>query len=179
LIFNFCLGIRDILLHQKSDQSNDIKSGINSFAIQYKTKIRFVTYALEFIASLSLIVFLTISFWKIQNDIYLGVVLGAYFILFLFQLFRVQQSIDNNDIIRFYVAVTSLSIANWLIEENQHAYLVLLVHPYIIQFFTRFLVRPLLEIKNFIALIANYLLYYAFKLGGRDLKKRPLYKKRK
>tara|TARA_R110000868_G_scaffold164191_6_gene396614 strand:+ start:942 stop:1928 length:987 start_codon:yes stop_codon:yes gene_type:complete len=171
LLFNFSIGIRDIILHQKEDEMNDLKSGINSFAIRYKTKLRTVVIISEFSASFSLCLFLLISFWKLENQNYLWGIVAAYLVILLLQIFKTQKSIENNYLLRFYVVVTSSIIALWIINENKYHYLILLIHPYFLQFFIEFFIW----VKDLVAVIVNYLLYYTYKLAGRNLKEKPLY----
>jgi hypothetical protein len=178
LLFNFCLGIRDILLHQKNDQSNDIKSGINSFAIRYKARVQAVIIIFEFIASYSLCLFLIINFWNSENQNYVLGIVTAYLLTPLLPFFKIQKLIEINYLLRFYVVVSSFIIFFWLFDEKKYYFIILLIHPYIIsiiQFFRPFILQLLIQIKHITSLIVNYLLYFLFKLVGRDLKKKPLY----
>ena len=176
LLFNVSVGLRDILLHQKKDELNDLKSGINSFAIQHRTKVNLIIYVSEFTASLSLCFFLMISFWKPENQNYILVVGVAYLFLFLIEIFKVQKSVENNYIMRFYIVISSFVVGEWLLNENQYAFLILLFHPYLVQFVIQ-IFQLINQLKIMISVIVNHLLYYAFKLMGRDLKTRPFYKK--
>ncbi len=176
LLFNFSVGLRDILLHQKKDELNDLKSGINSFAIRYKTKVNTLVYIAEFMASFSLCFFLMFGFWKLESQTYALGIGVAYLFLLLFQIFRVQKSIENNCLIRFYIVISTFILGYGLLNENLYACLVLLIHPYLVQFVVQ-IFQFFNQLKIMISVIVNYLLYHTFKLGGRDLKKKPLWKK--
>ena len=176
LLFNFSIGLRDILLHQKKDELNDLKSGINSFAIRYKSKVNTLVYISEFTASLSLCFFLMFGFWKLESQTYVLGIGVAYLFILLFEIFRVQKSIENNYLIRFYIVISTFILGYWLLNENLYAYLILLIHPYLYQFVVQ-IFQLINQLKIMISVVVNYSLYYSFKLMGRDLKKKPLYKK--
>lgn len=178
LLFNFCIGIRDILIHQKKDEVNDLKSGISSFAIRYKARVQAVIIIFEFIASYSLCLFLIINFWNSENQNYVLGIVTAYLLTPLLPFFKIQKLIEINYLLRFYVVVSSFIIFFWLFDEKKYYFIILLIHPYIIsiiQFFRPFILQLLIQIKHITSLIVNYLLYFLFKLVGRDLKKKPLY----
>jgi hypothetical protein len=173
LLFNFSIGIRDILLHQEKDELNDVKSGINSFAIQYKKNLNTTISLFEIIANFSIATFFILVFWNTSSYFAIAILI-FYISLLFFQIFKTKNSIENNYLMRFYIVASSIIIIHRLVNSNEYAYLILLVHPYFLQFFLELLIR----IKNMIAVIVNYLLYYAFKLVGRNLKEKPLYRKK-
>ena len=116
------------------------------------------------------------GFWKLESQTYALGIGVAYLFLLLFQIFKAQKSVENNFLMRFYIVISSFIVGYWLLNENKYAYLILLIHPYLGQFFIQVL-QFINQLKIIISVIVNYLLYYAFKLGGRDLKKKPLWKK--
>ena len=175
LLFNFCIGLRDILLHQKEDELNDLKFGVKSFATHHKTILKPVVYFFELIASLSLGFILITNFWNSDVQYYLNGITEAYAFLLIVQLVKIQKSVENNYMMRFYIVVSSFIIVDRLIDQNEYVYLILLVHPYLIQFFIQ-VIQFLNQLKIMVAVIVNYSLYYSFKLVGRDLKEKPLFK---
>lgn len=177
LLFNFSIGLRDIILHQKADKENDLKSGINSFAIHFKFKINKVINGAEIVASLSLCIFLINSFWKAETNLYNLVLLLAYIVVLVLQIVKIKKAVDNNYLMQFYVVISSLIIGYWLFEQNKFVFSILLIHPYVVQFIIQ-LFQILNQIKIGLSIIVNNLLYYGFKLLGRDLKEKPLYKKK-
>jgi len=176
LLFNFSIGLRDILLHQKKDELNDLKSGINSFAIRYKTKVNTLVYIAEFTASFSLCFFLMFVFWKSENQNYMLGIGLVYLLLLFLEIFTIKKSVGNNYLMRFYIVISSFIVGYWLLNGNQYGYLILLIHPYLVQFFIQ-IFQFFNQLKIMISVIVNYLLYYAFKLVGRDLKTKPFCKK--
>tara|TARA_B110000046_G_scaffold34000_1_gene36642 strand:+ start:12636 stop:13622 length:987 start_codon:yes stop_codon:yes gene_type:complete len=173
LLFNFSIGIRDILLHQKADEANDLKSGISSFAIRHKTKIYSIISTSEYTASFSLFLFFTLALMKQASQNYMLGVAVAYMVLLFFQIVKIRKAVGSNYMMRFYVVLSSFIIFYWLLNENEFSSLILLIHPYFIQFFIELIIR----FKNIVGVIVNYSLYYSFKLIGRDLKTKPLYKR--
>jgi 4-hydroxybenzoate polyprenyltransferase len=169
LLFNLCVGMRDILLHQLKDKQNDQKAGIDSFAIRYQGKVKKLLALLEITGSLSLGYFLIRTFWKVEEYFLTLPLLLAYIVVLVFQLSKTQQAIRNNYLIRFYILATSCLLGCWLLKGGQPLYILLLLHPYLLQFSA--------QLKSRISLTFNYSLYYAFKLVGRDLKQKPLLKK--
>jgi hypothetical protein len=176
LLFNFSVGLREILLHQKEDELNDLKSGVKSFAIHHKTILKPVVYFFELIASFSLGFILITTFWNSDTQYYFIGITVAYALLLIVQLFKIQKSVENNYLMRFYIVVSSFIIIDRLIDQNQYVYLILLIHPYLIQFFIQ-VIQFLNQLKIMVAVIVNYSLYYSFKLVGRDLKEKPLFKR--
>lgn len=170
LCFNFFIGIRDIVLHQLKDVANDKLSGINTFVIQYNNKVQQVLAFSEVGSSVTLAGFLLTNINFEGGGFWFWVLITSYFVFLLIQLVNIKKAIENNYIIRYYVVTSTILLGLWLIEGKQYLYLILLFHPYLIQLFV--------HLKSIISLFANYVLYYLFRLFGRNLKERPLKFKR-
>ncbi|MFT5665915.1 MAG: hypothetical protein ACI9DK_000090 [Vicingaceae bacterium] len=176
LLFNFTVGLRDIILHQKEDYFNDLDSGTDSFVTRYKKKAILVIHVLEVVSGVSVACFFILCSDNVDYEysVVAALVICSYFILL--QLINIQKAVKNNLLMQFYIVVSSIVLGCWIWEDGNYWMLLFLIHPYLLQFLT-FLIQLLNQIKIVLSVIVNYSLYYCFKIFGRDLRRRPLFKK--
>ena len=176
LLFNIFIGLRDIVLHQEQDRLNDLKSGIDSFVIKYHTDTNSVLALFEVGASLSVGCFFILSSLKIEHSYALALAVSVYGLFALLHWIKIQKAIRNNVLMQFYIVVSTVVIG-WRLWQEEHFWMIVfLAHPYLNQFIT-LIFQLLNQLKILLSIVVNHSLYYGVKIFGRDLKKRPLFKK--
>ena len=171
LIFNLAIGVRDILIHQQKDKINDVKSGTKTYTTNHKEiHINTLLQVAQFYAIISLTLFLglNLTFKSQLLLVILNLCSGALLIILSIIYFR--KSLANNYIIRYFVLFSILYLNIHFIKLDTYFGLLLLLHPYFLNFLVQF--------KNFNSYLINSILVFIFKQFGRDLKKNPLYTKK-
>lgn len=190
LMFGFFLGLRDILLHQVDDIEKDRVSGTQTFAVKHLAKAKWLSILFERLAALA-IVALLFSFYSLANNALFacaGSILGLCYIWYY--MIQGDRLAPKSDIlVRGYINVSATSCVILTLQSGMYAAVLLLLHPYFISFLQKASNKIKLAAKyivkiwignlliRFIPLYVNYLLYYIFRIVGRDLKQKPLYKK--
>ena len=169
LLFSCTVGLRDILLHQKFDKENDLKSNSNSFAIKFDKEFSYTMVILQFLMLITLLLFFVFTFNSKEYlfEFMIGV-LGCI-ALFFSSIFYLNTSLKNNYILRFFILFSIAVLNIWLIPLENYSGLILLLHPYFFDLMS--------WLKSNMALLFNHFLYTIFKLFGRNLKEKPLIKR--
>ena len=169
LLFSCTVGLRDILLHQKFDKENDLKSNSNSFAIKFDKEFSYTMVILQFLMLITLLLFFVFTFNSKEYlfEFMIGV-LGCIS-LFFSSIFYLNTSVKNNYILRFFILFSIAVLNIWLIPLENYSGLILLLHPYFLDLMS--------WLKSNMALLFNHFLYTIFKLFGRNLKEKPLIKR--
>lgn len=161
--FNFLVGIRDILLHQKADLVGDRLNGSSTFMVKREKVGLLLINVVDLGALVSLSLFFSLSIeWQIFVFLSLAV-------LIVKMLFSYKQYIELNYLVQFYVIVSTSYVVYWLIRTENYFWLIFLLHPYTIGFS-----KTVLSLfRRALSAIINYPLYYIALLCGRNLKKDP------
>ncbi len=181
LLFSFAYGMRGILSHQLEDLKNDIKSNTVTYATSHQVQAEKYVQYFENITSISLLSFF--SFLLFINFTF--VFLFLFLVLILCSIYVSYKKIElsYNPLIRNYIIISSFFFTYLLITKGNYFGLLLLIHPYYILFIRRIVSYRIsfdfviFGFITFIRFIVNYSLFCVFFLFGRNLKKRPLYKK--
>lgn len=188
VLLNFSIGIRDILLHQFNDYDKDLKSGTNTFFINNVLLSKKLISWFEELTSLLIIILLGLLYFY-SNLFYLFLV--AILVIFYWLYKLVKKNIEVNYLIRFYILISSVFML--IFSNNKLTSLLLLIHPFNIQISSHYAIKLCPKIlfffnkvkillshiyKSKITLLINYILFFSFLLIGRNLKKKPLYKKK-
>jgi 4-hydroxybenzoate polyprenyltransferase len=188
IALNFFIGVRDILLHQLADFEKDLKSTTETFYVKNANLSNQLIFWIEEVVSILLILLLFILFLNTNTfDIFL-----AFLLVFLYWLNKFYfKVIEINHVVKFYILVSTIFLL--VNSSNLLAILFLLLHPYNFQLGMHFIGKFWSNVfsltnkfysilhhiyKSKITLFVNYFLYYLFLLFGRNLKKKPLYKKK-
>ena len=189
--FTFCIGIRDILIHQIFDAKNDELGGVKTFATSLpKSAINLVHFA-NIVGAVLIVTLLSLVYIKQQQLIWLmSAALLAISYLYQFAFKKTQSKLNNDYLIQNYIIITSLLFIYIILKKEVYWLLVLVAHPYFMSFvlnkifnniklvskcFLKIVIGNLL--LTYLPIIINNLLFYVFKIFGRDLKQNPLYKR--
>jgi 4-hydroxybenzoate polyprenyltransferase len=169
LFFNFFLGVRDIIIHQLEDVNSDRLMGVKTIAVVDEAKVRSVKKSIVLILNTSLLILLICALFLHFSFALLSVVILISVIYF--------KNIYKNYLIeRSYVFLSSWLLIGQLIITKDYLFLLFVFHPYFIEITIQSLKTFYFD---FFKLYVNVGLYYLFLFFGRDLKKKPLYEKRK
>jgi hypothetical protein len=117
------------------------------------------------------------------------ILFGALTIVFIIIIISGKYKYLNDVYIRAYIICTSLLLGFMLNQSKLYIGLVFLLHPYILSFLSRNVHALFIKIKyaarvflgklllTIIPLALNHVIFLLFKMIGKDLKKKPLYKK--
>jgi hypothetical protein len=185
---NSCIGIRDILIHQSIDFEKDVKSATNTFYTKHVLLSNKLILWFEDLVSLMLIALIG-SLCSEKNS--LAIIAVFSFVLLSWFRKKFKKINEINYVIRSYILSSSILI--FYLSTNRLAVLPLLIHPYLFHFINHFIknfnsntyapIKRILSLiehlfKSKFTLFINYSLYYFFMPFGRNLKSKPLYKKK-
>ena len=185
---NSCIGIRDILIHQSIDYEKDVKSETNTFYTKNVLVSNKLILWFEDLVSLMLIVLLGGLYS--QNNSF-AIIAVFSFVLLSWIIKKLKRLSEINYVIRSYILSSSILI--FYLSTNRLAVLPILIHPYLFHFINHFIknfnsniygtVKRILSqiehiFKSKFNLFINHTLYYIFIPFGRNLKIKPLYKKK-
>ncbi len=189
IALNFFIGLRDILLHQSADFEKDLKSKTETFYVKNTTYSNRLIYWIEEVVSV-LLILLLLFLYSSSNSF---AILLASLLVFLYWLKKLYFKVfEINHVVKFYILVSTIFLL--INSSNLLAILFLLLHPYNFQLGRHFIGKFGSNIFSFtnkfysifhhiykskITLFINYFLYYFFILFGRNLKKKPLYQKKR
>lgn len=168
VLFSFTVGLRDILLHQKLDQENDLKSNSNSFAIKFDKEFSYILVIVQLLMLVTLLLFFVFALNSKEYLFEFIIGLIGCFVLFFSSTFYFNTSVKSNYILRFFILFSIAVLNIWLIPLENYSGLILLLHPYFFDLLS--------WLKSNLALLFNHFLYIIFKLFGRNLKEKPLIK---
>lgn len=169
LILNLFIGIRDILIHQLEDKQNDLKAGVKTFATEQGEKAQKLIKQVVLVTNY-LLLFLVYYVLYIQFNVY-----SLIFTSLLTAIF-IQQYKKHKQLERVCVFLSTWLLIGYFVKSEQFVFLLLIFHPYFIELTSR-LIKIIYF--DFFKLYVNVGLYYLFLVFGRDLKKKPLYEKKK
>lgn len=180
LLFTFSVGVRDILIHQIQDFKNDSTSNTSTYVLNNVSKSNKYIYACNIIgmfAISSFFLFALIFDFTYPFLILLILISVSYSVKLV-----KNKTLVNDELIRIYIVSSSLVFAYLLIYYKFYYVFIFLIHPYFISFIKQTfpVIRRLFSyiFVNVIPLTVNYSLYYFFLIFGRNLKNKPLYKKK-
>lgn len=180
LLFTFSIGIRDILIHQVQDFKNDSRSNTSTYVLNNVSRSKGYVYACNIIgiSSISLFFFFTLIFNFTVPFLILFILISVSYSVMVVK----NKTLVNDELIRIYIISSSIVFAYLLIDNTFYYGFMFLIHPYFISFIRQTfpIIRKLISyiFVNIIPLAVNYSLYYLFLIVGRNLKNKPLYKKR-
>ncbi|MES2690356.1 MAG: hypothetical protein V4658_08135 [Bacteroidota bacterium] len=189
VVLTFCIGMRDILIHQVHDLANDKRSGVQTFAVGNQHVVKKLVLLFE--------VFIVFSILALNINMYSYTGEPAYFMMLIglmvyytcFYLQKKHNVLNDNVSLRGYIIISALVWLGFILFHHWYWLLVFIVHPYFISFLNQTFNKVWLSIKyifkiwignlvlRFIPLVVNTILYYLFLALGKDLKKTPLYRK--
>lgn len=172
VIFLFLLGLRDITIHQLEDLEKDLQSNVKTYAVINQKTILNQINKLCLLAAIGLCILL--FFIQFIFNSFLFLILFISLLLSYAVFFIKYKSTMKVDLINNYIILSSLLFLYLLIKAKNYTCILLLLHPYFLQKTRSFINYILITL---IPLTINYLLYFIFLLLGRDLKKKPFYKK--
>lgn len=188
LLMSFSIGLRDILIHQLKDYENDKKSNTKTFVSSRPTRASGYIDSLNIAIAAFTLLFVFELYW-VTNLKYMLILSGALGIAFLSIILIGTNKHVNDAYIRAYIICTSLFLGFMLNQSKLYIGLVFLLHPYILSFLSRNAQALFIKIKyatrvflgklllTIIPLALNHVIFLLFKIIGRDLRKKPLYKK--
>ncbi|MCF8446456.1 MAG: UbiA family prenyltransferase [Bacteroidia bacterium] len=187
LLFNFGIGLKDILLHQLEDLENDKLSKVKTLATENISLAKKIVENINWILWPILIAFL-VEVYLYSNQIVLLLIPTFVLLTILYNWIKKKNN-SNNQPLKIYVICSTLVLIFSAIQTNLGYLVVLLIHPYFLSFFRSslhaFYLNLIYLLKiifgrillTYVPLLVNNILYYGFKIIGRDLKKKPLYSK--
>jgi hypothetical protein len=185
---NSCIGIRDILIHQSIDFEKDVKSETNTFYTKHVLLSNKLILWFEDFVSFMLIALIGSLCLEKKS---LAITTVFLFVLLSWIRYKFKKLREINYVIRSYILSSSILI--FYLSTNRLSVLALLIHPYNFHFTLHFIknlnsniIGPIKRILSLIehlykskfTLLINYTLYYFFIPFGRNLKSKPLYKKK-
>lgn len=188
-VLTFCIGMRDILIHQFHDLANDKRSGVKTFAVVNQQVVKKLVWLFEISIVVSILALIIGMYLHTENAAYCMMLIGlmGYYICFYLQ--KNHNVFNDNVSLRGYIIISTLVWLGLILFNHSYWLLVFIIHPYFISFLNKVFNKAWLAIKyvfkiwignlviRFIPLAVNTILYYLFFALGKDLKKTPLYKK--
>lgn len=173
IVFLCFLGLRDISIHQIEDFDKDIQSNTQTYAVKNLKTLNDQINKLNFLTALGLCVLL--FFIQLVSNSVLFLILLISLLISYSIVFYKYKNVTKDTLIHNYIILSSVLFLYLLIDVKSYIGIVLLIHPYFLQKTKSFINYILVTI---IPLTINYFLYSFFILWGRNLKEKPLYKKK-
>jgi 4-hydroxybenzoate polyprenyltransferase len=187
ILFNFGIGLKDILIHQLEDFENDKKSNVKTLATDNISLAKRIIEIVNLSLGPILITFL-IELYLYSNQIPF-LIFALLIGLLLIATWLISKTKKDNLQLRIYIICSSFFLGVLSLYYGINQLLLFLIHPYFISFvrssihaiYLRFIyvlkVVFGLFLLTILPLIINHFLFYTFLLFGRNLKEKPLYKK--
>lgn len=188
LLLSFSVGVRDIIVHQLNDYENDKKSNTKTFISLNPTKATGYINSLNLLIAAFMVLF-TLELYWFTGLKFILILLGALATVFVGIIISDSYKRTNDVYIRAYIICTSVLLGFILIQSGLYIGLVFLLHPYILSFLKGNAHALFIKIKyatkvilgklllTIIPLALNNIIFFLFIMIGRDLRKKPLYKK--